>query len=104
MATRTQVTRALAKVGGTLDDVGDGIYVIDSPEGMLWHTDTHTILYQYEPRDGSMAEFWDDVLEDVRGGLIECDGWQDGIEADGPCERCDHDFGTHKRAAWQAAR
>ena len=102
MATKQQVERALAKIGGSLHDVGEGIYVIDSPEGMLWHTDTHAILSEYHPRDGSKADFWDDVLDDIAAGVTECDGWQDGIEAHGPCERCDHDAGGNRRQEWEA--
>jgi len=104
MATKTQVERAARRIGATLDEVGDGIYVIDAAPGMLWHTDTHSVLYEYHPRDGSKADFWADVLDDIAEGLTECDGWQDGIEAHGPCERCDHDYGTQKRAAWEAGR
>ena len=91
MATKQQVERAAARIGATLDEVGEGIYVLDAAPGMLWRTDTHSILSEYHPRDGSKADFWADVLEDVEAGLTECEGWQDGIAANGPCERCEHD-------------
>lgn len=88
MATKQQLLRALDKVGGTLHDVGEGIYVLDSPDGLLWHTDTHTILTEYRTIDGPMPEFWDSLLDDVMQGVYPCNGWQDGMESAGPCERC----------------
>lgn len=104
MATKAQVMRALAKVGGTLDDVGEGIFVIDSPERMLWHTGTHSILVEWQPVHESKADMWADLLDDIRQGVYACNGWQDELEANGPCERCDFDFGTDRRGEWERTR
>lgn len=104
MATKTQVTRALAKVGGTLDEVGEGVYVIDSPVGMLWHTGTHSILVNHHDIPEPMSVMWGDLLDDIRQGVYPCNGWQDELESEGPCERCDHDNGTDRRGEWDRAR
>ena len=88
MATKAQVTTQLARIGATLDDVGNGIFVIDSPTGQLWHTGTHSILVEWKPVHESKADMWADLLDDIGQGLTVCDGWQDGLESAGPCERC----------------
>jgi hypothetical protein len=92
MATKQQVTKALAAVGATLDDMGEGIFVIDSPAGMLWHTDTHSILseWRYDLRQPK-ADVWASMLEDIEQGVYPCNGWQDGLPESGPCERCTND-------------
>jgi len=91
MATKQQVTKALAKIGATLWDGGEGIFVVDSPAGQLWHTDTHTILAEWHYDIESKADLWDSLLEDIRQGLTPCNGWQDGLPEYGPCERCTND-------------
>lgn len=92
MTTRRQVMNALAKVGGTLDDVGFGIFVIDSAPGKLWHTSTHSIQVEWRYELGEpKSDLWRDLLDDIKQGVLDCDGWQDGIEAHGVCERCLHD-------------
>jgi hypothetical protein len=92
MATKQQVTKALAKIGATLWDGGNGIFVIDSPDGMLWHTDTHSILseWRYDLRQPK-ADVWASMLEDIEQGVYPCNGWQDGLPESGPCERCTND-------------
>lgn len=91
MATKRQLLTALDRIGGTLDDVGNRVYVIDAPPGQLWHTDTHSILVQWQPVHESKADLWRDLLDDVEQGLTVCNGWQDGLESEGRCERCSDD-------------
>jgi hypothetical protein len=88
MATKQQVIKALASVGGTLDDLGEGVFVIDSPDGLLWHTDTHSILAEWKHVHESKADLWASLLDDIRQGVYPCNGWQDGLTDNGPCERC----------------
>ena len=104
MATKAQVTKELTRIGATLDDVGEGIFVIDSPAGMLWHTGTHSILVEWQPVHESKADMWADLLDDIQQGVHPCNGWQDELESEGPCERCDLDFGTDRRREWDRAR
>jgi hypothetical protein len=91
MATKQQVTKALAQIGATLHDVGECVYVLDSPNGMLWHTGTHSILAEWQPVHESKADLWSDLLDDAAQPLEPCDGWQDGLPELGPCERCTSD-------------
>jgi hypothetical protein len=91
MATKRQVIAALAKSGGTLHDVGEGIFVIDTAPGVLWHSGTHSILVEWKHVHESKADMWADLLEDIEQGVTVCDGWQDGLESEGPCERCTDD-------------
>jgi len=91
MTTKREVTNALTRIGATLDDVGEGIFVLDAPTGMLWHTDTHSILVEWHPVHESKSDLWSDLLEDIVQGLTLCNGWQDGLQENGPCERCDLD-------------
>jgi hypothetical protein len=91
MARKQQLTKALDRIGATLDDVGEGIYVLDAPAGMLWHTGTHSILAEHDPVHERIAEFWDDLLDDATQPLTRCNGWQDELPENGPCERCEAD-------------
>jgi hypothetical protein len=88
VATKRQVTTALAGIGATLDDLGEGIFVIDSPAGQLWHTGSHTIMAEWQPVHESKADLWQSLLDDVSEPLERCNGWQDGLVEYGPCERC----------------
>lgn len=99
MATKAQVERALEKVGGRLISVGQDLWQIEAPAGFIWLTDNHTVTEQYAEADGSKADFWADVLEDVRAGLTECNGWQDQIEDTRPCEWCASDGIIKQREA-----
>lgn len=98
MTTRRQVLRALDKIDATLDDVGEGIYVIDSPPGMLWHTDTHSIQVQWQSIHESISDVWRDLLDDIQQGIHPCNGWQDGLIEFGTCERCYLDDCTTDRS------
>jgi hypothetical protein len=91
MATKRQVITALTRIGATLWDGGEGIFVIDSPAGQLWHTDTHSILVQWHWEHESKSDLWSDLLDDIQQGVTVCNGWQDGLEESGPCERCTND-------------
>ena len=104
MTTRRQVLRALDKIEATLHDVGEGVFVIDSPPGLLWHTGTHSILVVWQPVHESKSDLWSDLLDDIQQGVHPCNGWQDELETEGPCERCDHDNGTDRRGEWDRSR
>ena len=90
MARKQQLTKALDRIGATLWDGGEGIYVLDSPPGMLWHTGTHSILAEHEETE-PIADLWTSLLDDARQPLTPCNGWQDELPELGPCERCEAD-------------
>jgi hypothetical protein len=90
MTTKRQVMNALARIDATLDDCGYGMFVIDAPAGKLWHTDTHsiTMFWQYELGEPK-SDLWRSMLDDIKHGLQDCNGWNDQDESQGVCEICD---------------
>jgi len=91
VTTKRQVMAALDRIGATLWDGGEGVFVLDSPAGQLWHTGTHSILAQWQWEHESKADLWASLLDDATLPLDPCNGFQDGLPESGPCERCGAD-------------
>lgn len=94
MTTRRQVMNALARIGATLEeDHGEWhLYLIDAPAGSVWRsTETHVIVSQHDPLHERMGDLWSSLLEDIRQGVQDCNGWQDQLEQEGLCETCQWD-------------
>jgi hypothetical protein len=94
MSSKRQVEIELARIGASMvhDSGARELYHLDAPAGKVWHTDTHSITAEYHPGHESKRELWSDLLDDIRQGVQDCNGFQDQlVEQARPCERCEHD-------------
>ena len=87
-ATQQQLLKRLVELGASLDDDPDSpqLYV-DSPKGKIWTaTGCHCICAPYRNSSQSWkAEAYAFLLEDMAGGLIDCD--------DPDCDICQEELG-----------
>ena len=76
MATKQQVTKALAELGATIkQDAGKYHYdelELLAPTGKVWASNLCQVLcLQFDKYSMTKAEFWDEVLTDIQDGLID---------------------------------
>ena len=79
MATKHQVNKALKELGGELTQQAGKYHYDDfeviAPEGKVWVANLSEVLcLQYDSDSMTKAEFWDEVLTDIK------EGWMDESE------------------------